>query len=164
MPYQSLAIRSEEALFEARGERLRGYFHKEELQALGITEDVAIKAINEVLSPALASYKPDRNSRQFSEVQAQYYLFFQVSKGASKSQRAAVAVTITDKGPRVLISDLIGTEIGIIISGVGKENESAWKEILTKQAKQLKELGIRGYWHLDSNRIDEWPEYSGSRS
>jgi hypothetical protein len=158
MSWQHLAIKSEVALFEGDAERLRGYFHPEELRALGITEDVAVRAVNEILSPGLDGLSPDRDSRTFSEVDAQYLMSFQFAPSGGSPEKAYIEVTVTEKGPRVLLGLLIGTSWNMVVAREGKGNEAVWRQKLADQQKRLAELGIEGFWHIDTNQIDKWPE------
>lgn len=159
LSWQSLAMRTEEAIFDARGERLRGHFHPEELRALGISEELAVRAINEVVAPSLDALEPDRANRQFSEVGNQYLMSFTVSGGAREPFTAAVPVTVTEKGYRVLLSDVIGASRVIIKASFGDDNGPAWQQRLTDQSKQLRLIGVRGFWNIDTNAIEEWADY-----
>jgi hypothetical protein len=160
--WQSLAIRSEEAIFEAKGERLRGHFHPEELRALGISEDLAVKAINEVVAPSLEGIEPDRSSRKFSEVGNKYGMSFVVSQGAAEPFTAHTWITVTEKGYRVQLGDVIAASRRIIKNSVGKDNDSTWQRKLMEQSKQLRAIGIKGNWEISSNEVEPWTEYSVS--
>ena len=159
LPWQAITVRSEEAVFQGRAERLRDFFHPEELKAFGISEDDAIRAIDEVVAPEMDVFKVDRRSREFWDSDDQLVMKVSVYHvGSSESKGVMFGVMETDKGYRVLLSNLVAVARQRIIQSSQEEDRSDVQVKLSTMLGELTKRGISGYWHIDSNEIELWPE------
>ena len=78
--------------------------------------------------------------------------------GSSESKGVMFGVMETDKGYRVLLSNLVAVARQRIIQSSQEEDRSDVQVKLSTMLGELTKRGISGYWHIDSNEIELWPE------